>query len=484
MALRFINPETGLATGSTELGRAVLASAVSVENPELNKAITQQSNWRKSYQSLFARVAKAEFQTKNSALAVATKALEEFEKRVSTDTGENLLDVIKTAWRNNRGSVLTVKIQGTGKATSPTIDELDLKQMVANHSAEPGIIDAVHSLSKLNSNAIKSELVVALAGGAEYSPTRLWLDWGGDVAIVARARKELWSELISRARASAGTLYLPVLVKNLKQEVESLSDDELAAVAGLDLVEDHEAITGWIAELVKTDSRRIVLGSYAYAPGAKHIAVQAVQHCIARTITEALPKSRVVLSWLATPTDSHVVSADFAKDIANRFAKRSFLTKIRDLLYFAREHRPERFTSAEGQELALIDPTSSMQGSSYALAKRVQRWMAYQQAAADRIVCYQVAPPATTDSVLSHRILRATYRGAPHFGLYPYETDRAVRISALLLLAQLQTPNKQGDQDVYSQLAVHGGLWRSLYNPSDLWRVATIRGIWGYFSKH
>jgi len=484
MSLKFIDPETGLSTGSTDLGRAVLANSVSNEDSALSAKISQQSNWRKSYQTLFAQVAKAEFQTKHSALAIATKGLEAFEDRVSTSTGENLLAVIKTAWRNSKHSVVTVKIQGTGKTASPTIDELVLKQMVANHSAELGIIDAVHSLRNLKPDAIKNDLLVALAGGAEYSPTRLWLDWGGEVAIVARARKELWTELISRARSSSGTLYVPVLAKNLRQDVKSLSDEELAAVAGLDLVADYEAITGWIAELTKRDSLRIVLGSYAYAPGAKHIEVQAVQHCIARTITEALPKSRVVLSWLATPTDSHVVSAEFARDIGNRYSKRSFLTKLRDGLYFARENRTELFTSAEGEELALIDPTSSMQGSSYALAKRVQRWMAYQQAASDRVVSYQVAPPATTDSVLSHRILRATYRGAPHFGLHPYETDKAVRMSALLLLAQLQTPRNLETMDVYSKLAVHGGLWRSLYKPSDLWRVATIRGIWGYFSNH
>ena len=484
MTLHFISPLTGLATGSTELGRAVLASSASVENPELARRIAQQSNWRKTYQSLFAQVAKAEFQNKQSALAIATKGLEAFESRVSTGSGENLLAVIKTSWRSNKNSVVTVKIQGTGKTAAATIDELVLKQLVANHSAEPVIIDAVHSLRNLKPDAIKNDLLFALAGGAEYSPTRLWLDWGGEVAIVARARKELWTELISRARSGAGTLYVPVLAEKLVNPVKSLTDDELAAVAGLDLVADYEAIASWIAELSKTDSRRIVLGGYAYAPGAKHIAVQAVQHCIARTITEALPKSRVVLSWLATPTDSHVVSADFAKDIANRYANRTLNTKFRDFLFYAGEHKPELFTSVEGTEYALIDPTSSMQGSSYALAKRVQRWMAYQQAASGRVVSYQVAPPATTDSVLSHRILRATYRGAPHFGLYPYETDKAVKISALLLLAKLQTSKNQPNLDVYSELAVHGGLWRSLYNPSDLWRVATIRGIWGYFSKH
>jgi hypothetical protein len=193
-----------------------------------------------------------------------------------------------------------------------------------------------------------------------------------------------------------------------------------------------------------------------------------------------------VLSWLATPTDSHVVPAEFALQIAQRFNARSLGVKIRDFFYGARQHLPEIFESSDKNVFALIDPTSNMQGSSYALAKRLQRWLAYQQASSDRQVAYLVTPPARTESVLSHRILRATYRGAPHFGLYPYETDLAVKLSALLLISKLQEAKKPLGKDltqIFTQLAIHGGLWRSIYNPSDLWRVATIRGIWGYFSK-
>ena len=485
MAISFIDPESGKPTGSSELGKAVLSSAVSSENPALSAKISAEANWRKNYQSLFAKVAKAEFESSDSALAVATAGLLEFERRVITENGETLIAVIQNAWRAKHSPVVTIAIRGEGTHSSPAIDQLTVKTSVANYSAEPGIIQA---LSNLDSNQIKKNLFIALAGGAEYSPTRLWLDWGGDVAIVARNRKELWLELIARARAGAGTLYVPVLESRLKdgKTASSLSDEELAEIAGLDLVQDYEAITSWIASLARTDARRIVLGNYAYAPGAKHIQVQAVQHCISRTLTEALPKTRVVLSWLATPTDSHVVPAEFALQIAQRFNARSLGVKIRDFFYGARQHLPEIFESSDKNVFALIDPTSNMQGSSYALAKRLQRWLAYQQASSDRQVAYLVAPPARTESVLSHRILRATYRGAPHFGLYPYETDLAVKLSAMLLLSKLQEAKKPLGKDltqIYTQLAVHGGLWRSIYNPSDLWRVATIRGIWGYFSK-
>ncbi|MEY2816421.1 MAG: hypothetical protein RJA78_997 [Actinomycetota bacterium] len=488
MGLKFIDPATGEVTGSTALGRAVLEKAVEAENQNLATDISNQQNWRKSYQSHFAQVAKSELHSKRSAIKIATSGLLEFEQRIATDSGQLLIDSVMNAWRLTRGKVETVVIKGTNTADKPAIDILDVKEMVAKHSAEPGIIDAVELVNDLDPSAIKTDLLIALAGGAEYSPTRLWLDWGGDVAIVARARPELWRELIARARSGSGSLYVPVLIEKLPagKNPSSLNDEELASVAGLDLTKNYEEISSWVASLAKSDSRRIVLGCYAYAPGLEHIQVQAVQHCLARAATEALPKSRIVLSWLATPTDSHVLPVEFADDIAARYQSRTAWTKFRDFLFRAHEHLPERFESAEGTKYALIDPTSSLQGSSYALAKRLQRWLAYQQVEAGRQVSYLVAPPARTESVLSHRILRATYKGAPHFGLHPFDTDLAVRISAILLLAKLQRPVMTEKHDftrLYCELAVHGGLWRSIYRPSDLWRVATIRGFWGYFSK-
>ena len=84
MGLKFIDPATGEVTGSTALGRAVLHKAVEKENPKLATEISNQQNWRKSYQSFFAQVAKSELQSKRSAINVATSGLNEFEQRIAT----------------------------------------------------------------------------------------------------------------------------------------------------------------------------------------------------------------------------------------------------------------------------------------------------------------------------------------------------------------------------------------------------------------
>ncbi len=467
--MRFVDSK-GNTIGSTELGRSVLQAAV----PELSEEIAEVQNWRSDYLRFFREAAKAEHANSNSALAVATRGLEVFEKSVQTDDGRNLLSVIQEAWRTKKDLVAMVVIKGTGNIVQP---QFNAASAVKNHLAEPKVADLV---SNLDISRVNENLLIALAGGAEYSPARTWLDWGGSVAIVARNRVELWTELIARARAGAGTLYVPVLKSRVEsRDIQELTDAELAQVAGLDLVTDFEAIAGWLSMLARSENRGLVLGGFAYAPGVKHIEVQAVQHAIGRVLTESLPKSRVTLTWLATPTDSYAVGSDFVTDINSRFKARSFTTKLRDLLFGVTKHQPELFKTSTGLELAIIDSTSSLQGPSYALAKRVQRWLAYQQVFADRNVAYIVSPPAKTYSVLSTKILKATYAGAPRFGLVPFEVKEAVDLSAGLLLASLNQPTRMNPMSCYLDLAVHGGLWRLIYSPKSVWRAATIRGIFG-----
>jgi len=438
--MKFIDAD-GNAIGSTALGRQVLTAAAN--RPELTAEISAIKNWRKDYLPVFRNVAKLELMSSQSALDIATRGLAEFERSVITDDGRVLVDAVRDAWRNSKDAVAMVMVKGSGKLVEPKIDA---DKFVSQHLAEPGIATA---LKDFNLDSMNQNLLIALAGGAEYSPARTWLEWGGTVAIVARAREDLWLELISLARRSSGTLYVPVLKSRTNGvDVQHLDDLQLAKVAGLDLVKDYEAIAGWLSMLARTENRKLVLGSYAYAPGTKHIQVQAVQHSLARVMTEALPKSRVVLTWLATPTDSYAVPAEIVQDMDNRFAKRSFGTK-----------------------------------TSYALAKRVQRWLAYQQVFADRNVAYLVSPPAKTQSVLGVRILRATYAGSPKFGLIPFEVKEAVDLSAALLICVLNEPKRLSPMASYLDLAVHGGLWRLIYRPNDAWRASTVRGLAGLFRK-
>ena len=137
MSLQFIDPTTGETVGSTALGRAVLAASVTDVDGQLSDKLAKQTEWRKTYQSAFASVAMAEFKSSSSMIEIATKGLTQFEKSVVTDSGEPLIDVVRTAWRANKDLVATVVIKGLGEKLVPGLLGAEtLGQMVQKHSAE------------------------------------------------------------------------------------------------------------------------------------------------------------------------------------------------------------------------------------------------------------------------------------------------------------------------------------------------------------
>jgi hypothetical protein len=272
-------------------------------------------------------------------------------------------------------------------------------------------------------------------------------------------------------------LLVPILKSRVGSDAISLSDEAIAENAGLDICEDAEALAGWIAALAMTRKERIVLGQYAYAPGTKHIIVQAVQDALAAALCKRLPVSKVALAWLATPTDSTAVPAEVLEDCVVRFHQRSTATKFRDFLLGMRIVEADFFENRFGEKLAVIDPTSSVQGSSYALAKRSQRWRAYLANSQGVKVSYVVSPPARTRSVLGFRALNATYRGASKFGLQPFSVEEATLATTAMLVRDLHgTMPQRGATALHTESAIHGGLWRLIYQPSQVWNRATLLG--------
>jgi hypothetical protein len=482
MVLNFTDAVSGERIGSTELARQVLTAATAPVDRNFRSTISEVKNWRKEYLSVYKELTRLEFQEEQNLIEIASAGLDLLSRSITNESGRNLKQVIEDGWIGD-AQVETFIISGTGTSKElliPGIASLtDAAQIwTQERIAEPGLVASFKFLDAHKKLPIKSDLLVALAGAAEYAPTKHWLDLGGTVAVVARPGTKRWLELIEHARASAGTLLVPVLKTRVDEESIAFSDEAIAKYAGLDICEDAEALAGWIAALSATRKERVVLGQYAYAPGAKHIIVQAVQDSIAAALCERLPANRIALAWLATPTDSTAVPAEVLEDSISRFKERSKTIKFRDFLIGIRATNGEFFENRAGEKLALIDPTSSVQGSSYVLAKRSQRWRAYLANNQGVKVSYAVAPPARTNSVLSFRILKATYRGAPKFGLQPFSVADATLASTGLLLSDLHGPvSQRGSTWLHSSRAIHGGLWRLIYRPSQVWVRATLLGL-------
>lgn len=406
---------------------AELASAMAISRL-LNQDFTR-VEWRKSYQQAFVELAKVEANVRS--VDFFERALQDFQTAVVDGAQLHPADYINFAARE----VVTVRISGSAHPEYFNLQSLPIADWVATGVAEPAVA-AVADFHEVQ--LPPNQLLFAMAAGAEYAPVEHWLAAGGALAAVMRPNPAKWQQLIATARNSAGTLLVPVLRTRLADcDSNYLYDDEaLAELAGLDIVQDLTEISGWFAELAD-EFAHTTLGLWGYAPGPKHIILQAAMDALAAAAMQALPPAKLTLNWLGTPTDSFVL--------------------------------PD---SAE-----VIDASVQMQGPNYSWSKRAQRWRAELAHLKGYRTAYLVLPPAFTDSVLRHKWLRVAYAGAPAVGIYPFKLGLARATAFALLGWKLWQPLPSGEVFDVSQLAVSGGLWRRKSNPKRGWKLAVLIGL-------
>jgi hypothetical protein len=488
VSVEFRDPATNQPVRSTELARRVLAAGAK-SFPELQQNILGAPNWRTWYLRLYADLAIKEGLSVKDTTEVATAGLAEFHKCLFTESGMPLKQAVSEGYEQDL--VETIEIRGSRPVEKIAIDglggsmEQSATEWVADGLAEPGLIESFRFLDQNQSLDLTQDLLFAVAGAAEFAPTEHWLRWGGTVAVVARPNPASWQKLISIARNSGGTMLVPIRKGLLSKPFAELSDDEIAAVAGLDILEHYSEISSWMGKLSPKPSRRFVLCLFAYTPSVNHIRVQGVQESLAAVAMEKLAPSKLALSWLATPTDSAPGPASIGQRAISRFGSRPASRIIRDsllgLLNAARAAKPKFFEGTDGEKLALIDASVQQQGPSYSFSKRTQRWRAYLAHYSGVKVSYAISPPARTNSVLRHKILRASYQGAPLFGVKPFEVKIAKSAAAAVLARDLNDSssfsNKETTTELHTFSAVHGGLWGLAYRPRSIWIAATVLGL-------
>ena len=488
MSIRFLDPATGADVRSTEFARRTLAAAAK-DNLELYQNISGAPDWRKWYIRLFAELAIEEGRSPAQLAKMATAGLNEFRSHLHSSSGEKLSAAVSTGFESDLVETVVIRGSGSKKPIAVARHSGPLATIAAewdsNGWAEPGLIESFRFLDQNPNLSLDGSLLFAVAGAAEFAPTEQWLEWGGQVAVVARNNPKTWERMIAMARASAGEMLVPVVRQDKSVPLENLSDQELAQVAGLDMLEHYAEIASWMRKVSNHATSKFILGLYAYTPKTNHVRVQAVQETLADLAMKNFSKDKLILSWLATPTDSTAGPASIGQDQQNRFSKRTSGRVIRDsflgIINTARPAKPKYFDSESGEKLVLIDASVQQQGPSYSFSKRTQRWRAYLAHYAGFRVSYQVSPPSRTKSVLSHKILRASYQGAPLFGVKPFEVDVAKSASAAALVRDVMDPKAYPNKETTTELqcfsAIHGGLWRIAYRPKSVWIAATLIGL-------
>lgn len=434
------------------------------------------TDWRAEYRSAFLDFTRCELEP--TGIQLMQRGLTMLSQSVVTDDGQTVDEAVTRAWEAPSSDVVTVVWQGTGPRIP--LDDLRSKahRWVAQHLAEPGF---AQSLEENTLTVETAGLLVALAAGAECAPTRLWIEAGGSAAAIMRPNPQRWKSLMQAAGAGA-LLYIPISRSRLNGAEVPSSLEEIAQVAGLDVVADVELVAQWIAYLATTVSadQRMILAGFGYSPGASHVMLQAAQDAVMACAAERVRDLH--LAWLGTPTDSLLTPMAVFEDRAQRHAQRGAFIKLRDAALDGLGGHLSRAPQAElvnvsGVNYSLLDCSADMQGPNYLIAKRSQRWRAMVAQSQGVKVAYCVTPAARTHSVLDFRILRATYRGAPRFGVVPFTVADTQQTAAQLLLSFAHKQTDAADPtSVYFERAVHGGLWRCCYEPHTIWKPATVVG--------
>ena len=132
-----------------------------------------------------------------------------------------------------------------------------------------------------------------------------------------------------------------------------------------------------------------------------------------------------------------------------------------------------------GEGPGINDSLVPQQGPNYALAKRLQRWRAAEAKDAGMLVSLNVAPPTRTRSVVKNRALAAAYAGAHRFGVEVFEPATSNTLMAALLVHDLRTGAGALEHPWRDEAsgAVHGGLWRTAYDPRSALGLAALLGL-------
>jgi hypothetical protein len=461
---------------TTELGRAVVADALRPVDPAGAFGVEQETAWRSRYVVHFRRLVEAGLATPQAWLTIADAGLASLHRRmvvVGADGEDRPLASLAVA--DPARTLTTSVIEGEGEPVTRLEvpyrgrrlhggrlrDQLEewTRRGVLEPSAGEAVLEVADHPEWLR---LEGHTVVVLGAGAEMGPLGPLLSWGATVAGLDLPRPAVWARVTAAARAGAGRLLLP-----------AEADADPAASAGIDLLAEVPEAAEWLGGLDGT----LVLGNYLYADGGTHARLAVAADALADRMTAARPET--ALAFLATPTDVFAVPREAVEHSARAYAERSRVGKAAGRpLRWATRGRLLRRAYPAGADPGIADALVPVQGPSYALAKRVQRWRASAARRDGRLVSFHVAPSTRTRSVVKNRALAAAFAGAHRFGVEVFEPQTANTLMAALLVRDVAggaTVHAHPWQDE-AHAAVHGGLWRTAYAPPSALGLAAVLG--------
>lgn len=458
---------------SLRAGQSIVVAALDAGDVPSANAARAERTWRAQYADHFRALVQRGSADEAVHVAMAQAGLAEVGEQLAFVTGDDEMPLAEAAGGKPRRHHLATTLHGEGAAErefSLPFDGARLRGQQVKDQVNQWIDDGVMepSFAQVIDAVVEhpewlecpGTLVALVGGGGQMSPLPSLLRWGARVAVVDVPNPSLWGALMTRFRESASTVTFPTVGNAL-----------LAKSAGLDVAADPAALRAWLAKL----PGQMVLGNYTYADGADGVRLGAALDAVTAHVVGQRPETS--LAYLGTPTDVYTVPQEVADASRMGFATAKWAgmrASVR-LLSAGRALQPHYGHETTGP--TLCDSTLPQQGPNYLLAKHIQRWRCSVHRAGGGLASYAVAPPALTRSVTSSPVMAAAYRGAKKFGVSVFNPATASSLMAARLVYDLHKgPSSSSTWESESFAAVHGGMWRSPYEPRTALPLAALIG--------
>lgn len=490
---------------TSKTNKAILVKSIEAVDEKVALKAKKEKNWRYGYVKHVEANVRTSLLSPSNALKVAEAGLKaahemfEFVRDGETMPFDEAMKTINGTFKTKsiKGSGVvegkpSLKVPYAGQCGKPyylfkknrenTIEgddlKVQLKKWVAYGVIEQDCADAIaNCVDNPEWLDLSNHYFVLLGASSAMGPIHVLLELGANVIAIDINREFVWQKLIKLARSSKGNLTFPVAASLDDNVIDSMSDAELAKVAGSDLLGQTPEIANWLCAVCP--EKKVTIGNYTYLDGALH--VQLSLACDAIMSKLAAARENLALAFLCTPTDCHPIPKEAHDQAAAQEKKAPLWQKLSPLV--KRNALPPVKDSSSGEEIYLCDGISAAQGPNYILAKRIQHWRAILARKDGHTISSNVAPSTATASVVHNAQFAAAYGGmhlfAPMEVMYQ-ETSNAVMGALLIHDIRNEKAWSHASYKLTNPLQVfqhgsfHGGVWRSAYKITSFGEMAAV----------